>query len=151
MTNEETKIVLGMLEKRVKANQSGLLSLFSAAGYKTSSSGEVSIKDLYTMSQLSKDDFIVATALLFPECNSANASDAWVFNYGEDSIELSTDRLNRLGIDKNYKYQADLDNFEGVTTQMVSYKTIAKYLALIILAALVAWLVYYLYKRYVKK
>ena len=73
----------------------------------------------------------------------------WYFQH-QDKQELSSDRLDRLGINKGYEYSSDIDNFESVNEQLVSYKTIAKYLAYVILAAVVAWLIYYVYKRYFK-
>lgn len=145
MSNEEINI-LGELDNRVKANQPGLLSLFSAIGYDAQ---EVTLVDLYALYKISHNDFIVAIALLFPECNIANASDAWYFQH-QDKQELSSDRLDRLGINKGYEYSSDIDNFKSVNEQLVSYKTIAKYLAYVILAAVVAWLIYYVYKRYFK-
>lgn len=148
MNNETDKdVILGMLEDRVKANQHGLLSLFQAVGIDTDD--VVKLRDLNTLRKTSFDDFAVAIATLFPE-SKVEASPAYLYQHASENIENSDDRIKRLGIDKDYKYAYDIDNFEGVETQMVSYKTISKYLIYFIIIVACAALLYYLYKKYFK-
>lgn len=141
-------VILGMLEDKMKANQPGLLSLFQAVGIKTGD--VVKLRHLNQLRKSSYDDFVVAIATLFPE-SKVEASPAYYYQYGDSTIENSNDRIERLGIDKNYDYVTDIDNYEGVETQMVSYKTISKYLIYFIIIVACAALLYYLYKKYFNK
>ena len=146
MTDEQY-VLLGLLEERLKANQPGLLSLFQSAGLSTE--GGITMEDLYRMYQSNVDDFTAAVVLLFPECNTANASSAWLMKYGSEASKTSDESVYK-GIG-GYDYDSDPSNFDkfdaGDGMAHVSYKTILKWSAVALLVVGSIALLYYYYKK----
>ena len=144
--NNEQCILLGVLEERLKANQPGLLSLFKSAGLSTN--GCVTVKDLHRMYLSNVDDFTAAVVLLFPECNMANASGAWLLKYGSEASKTSESIYKGIG---GYDYDSDPENFNTFDSNdgmaHVSYKTILKWSAVALLVVGIIALLYYYYKK----
>lgn len=136
--------VIGELEERMRANQSGLLSLFSQAGIPTGDI--VSLKDLEILRRASHGLYLEAVLLLYPE-TKAEASPAFFYSNKDSEYETYQEAMDRLGLDPNYRYYADQSNFDSVENQVVSYKTILTYLGYGVIIAVVAWLLWYFYKK----
>lgn len=133
--------VIGELEERMRANQSGLLSLFSQAGIPTGDI--VRLKDLAILRRASHGLYLEAVLMLYPE-TKAGASPIGVYQNG---LENSLDRIDRLGIDPEYSYTSHVENFESVQNELVSYKTIFTWVVYGVIIAFVAWLLWYFYKK----
>lgn len=144
--NNEQCILLGVLEERLKANQPGLLSLFQSAGLRTD--GNITVKDLYRMYLFNSDDFTAAVVLLFPECNMANASGAWLTKFGSEASKTSEYLYDGIG---GYDYGLDPENFNNFDSSEgmahISYKTILKWSAVALLVVGIIAIVYYYYNK----
>lgn len=139
--NTSQKNILGELDNRIGANQTGLLFLFDQAGIPTGD--VVKLQDLAKLRKASHEKFLDAFYLLYPE-TKATASPVGVYQNG---VESALDRLERLGLDPNYQYSTHIENFESVQDELVSYKTILTYLGYGVAFAIVAWLLWYFYKK----
>lgn len=132
---------IGELEGRIRANQTGLLFLFQQAGIPTSDI--VKLRDLAVLRKTSHGLYQEAVLLLYPE-TKVEASPITVYQNG---LESSLDRIDRLGIDPDYSYTAHVENFDSVANELVSYKTILKWIGYGVIIAFVAWLLWYFYKK----
>lgn len=131
----------GELEERMRANQTGLLFLFEQAGIPTSDT--VGIRDLSTLRKVAHGIYQEAVLLLFPETKAAVSAGS-VYQNG---LENALDRYDRLGLDSDYSYTARVENFDSVENQLVSYKTILTWIGYGVIIAIVAWLLWYFYKK----
>lgn len=100
---ETTKIaILRELQRRVSANQNGLLQIFYQAGIPTGSEGEVTLADMNNLQITNPDIFAKAMEFLYPDvvkivqANAANADDA-ATTAQKDSAFANVNWINVLG------------------------------------------------------
>lgn len=134
----------GELENKVRANQSGLLSLFDQAGIPTGD--VVRLQDLAILRKASHEKFLEAYELLYPEIK-ATASPAFFYSNSDKEYETYSDMMDRLDLDPNYRYYEDESNFDSVENKVVSYKTLLTWVGYGVAVVLVAWLLWYFYKK----
>lgn len=135
---------IGELENKVRANQPGLLSLFEQAGIPTGD--VVRLKDLAILRKASHEKFLEAYAMLYPEVK-ATASPAYIYSNKDSVYETHSEQMDRLGLDPNYRYYDDESNFDSVENKVVSYKTILTWIGYGVAGIVVAWLLWYFYKK----
>jgi hypothetical protein len=143
--NTNQKNILGELDNRIGANQTGLLFLFDQAGIPT---GDViKLQDLAKLRKASHEKFLDAFYLLYPETKATASPSAYVYSNRNAEYETYQEMMDRLGLDPNYRYYEDQSNFDSIENKVVSYKTILTYLGYGVAFAIVAWLLWYFYKK----
>lgn len=135
---------IGELENKVRANQPGLLSLFEQAGIPTGD--VVRLQDLAKLRKASHEKFLEAFAMLYPE-TKATASPAYIYSNKDSVYETRSEMMDRLGLEPNYRYYDDESNFDSVENKVVSYKTILTWIGYGVAGIVVAWLLWYFYKK----
>lgn len=152
MTDATKDVIIGELCEKVKANQSGLLSLFEEEGIPVI--GPVRVHDIQMMLRKHPGAFKRAIEVLYPDSDLVNAdgsySAAAIYQGILTDEKDTSSRLNDLGlgsVDGSRKYNGSSVTAFGSDSAIISYKTILKYTVIVAITAGLFFLLRHYYRK----